>query len=613
MRVQICAVNTANASQIQAGKLNVARKAGKKHIQGNTYKDRTWPNKIKDFISASRAASVMAKAHFESKQYSQAAILRKDTIAEQRSLELGRELTDREYDDLVWDSNGVQNRTTREDHVRYNSEFYSAKNGATKQNVKAHKISRVAHGLHGVTEMFSAPTGFTSIAVRNGVTAKPDDKSNKNRWFMTGILGFVGLASIYLISIVKTGAKAHHDIVENSFSDRCLDLMLSFPMVSSFFGLASTIGGVASQVAVQKQKMGLGQKESIQKDLTTNLNELLVHLKSVKGNPEAVKIFAEAMQGRHIIGKIKSNSLDAHKIPILLNDALEAVDLNRSDAQNLVSLKRAIGSYLQVENKPENGTAWQRYSYAKKVTEKESHYVALISTIDHAETRTSPDHLVDARRWVENKGMPYLHRKTLTGLGACVSKLETPFGTKFGETLKKWGSVEYQKKQDAKMADPKRASKNRFKGEYMAKHIHQYGPLTRALILTAEALRIFNMHIVLSSNANLSRVFNNATSSLYSAVATGPASRSMGQSVGRCLGGLALALIFGAAIPSGSGDVNINGTDIKYNFKNIGLLMFAVSVPTILVMCLAQAAARIEGWQGDIAKQIPQNKKTYQF
>lgn len=614
MRVEIHAMNTVEASQIQAGKHNIARKAGKKHIHSNVYKNRTLYNKATDFISSSRGVAVVAKAHFESKQYVQAAILRKDEFATRRSLELGQELTDEDYDALVWDSNGVQNRTTREDHVRYNTEFYSAENGASPRNVRAHNISRVAHKCHGGSEVFAAPTGLTFNSVRNVITAKADDKSNKNRWFMTGLLGLVGMALLYAVSVPKNAIEKGANLVNKTHSFNSLQLFFAFPALSSFMGFLGTAGAIASQLTVQKQEMGAGQKESVLADLKTNLNELLVHLKSAKNNPQAIKIFGQAMQGLHLFRKIKVDSLDANNIPILLNSALDAIDPNQSDAENLVSLKRAIGSYLQVEKPPENPSRWERYVYARKVTAKESHYVALISTIDHENTRNKPDHLVDTRRGIENKATPERHRKILTGLGACVSKVEKPFGTKYGETLKKWGSETYQKLQDAKMADPRRASKNRFKGEYMANHIHQYGPVTQTLILIAEGLRIVNMNVVLASNANLSRVFNNATSNAYSIVATGPASRSIGQSVGRCLGGLSLASITGFAIPSAAaGETNVNGTELKYDYSNIGLLMFAVSIPTILVMCLAQAAAQLEGWKGNISKQIPQGQKTYRF
>jgi len=115
-------------------------------------------------VSSTRAIQVVAKAHFESKQYSEAAILRKDYQATQKSDALGRALTEDEYDDTVWNSSGVQNRLMREDYIRYSPNYYDKKNGTTSRNLWARRFSKLSHALHGLCEMNAAPTGMSTTS-----------------------------------------------------------------------------------------------------------------------------------------------------------------------------------------------------------------------------------------------------------------------------------------------------------------------------------------------------------------------------------------------------------------------------------------------------------------
>jgi hypothetical protein len=619
MRLQVnAATKPLEAAQINKVRNNVARKAGKKLVNGTTFKSGSRWDKVKGWVGASRGVAVLAKAQLESKQYVHAALLRKDYVAEQRSIALGKELTDKEYNDIVWDSNGVQNRVTREDHVRYNTKYFSKANGASTKNARAHKISHFGHYMHGVCEMFAAPTGMTSTAIRNGLTSKTNDTSNKNKWFMLGTLGFVGLGTLYALGESKQEAESIPRITSESAADLLIDTIVAFPGVSSLMGLLGTLFGVASQVTVEKQIMHTKQKKDFQTDLSTNLNELLVHLKTAKGDPKVTEIMAKGMQGRHLFKKIKNEYREANHIPKILNEALAAIDLTKTDAENIVSLKRAIGRYLQIDKPAKDDSCWSRYIYAKRVTAKESHFVALISLVDHVTTRKPDDYTKDLRRRLEERGMPKLHRMFLNGLAIPAAKIDKFLGTKSAGILIRKGTKGYAEKHAAKMADPTRASRYRFKGEYMAKHIHQYPPLTRGLIIAAEAMRVFNMNVVLASNANLSRIFNNMAYNIQATVGTGPGSRSMCLSIGRCLGGLALALLIGTAVPdvAGGGDnldlnADVDGKPVKFTVTNVGLLMFAISVPTILIMSLAQVAARAQGWEGDISKQVSRGDKTF--
>lgn len=623
----------------QKVKCNIARKSGHKYVSGNTFKERTGLNRLKDFTGASRGVSVMAKAHFESRQYVQAAMLRKDELASRKSEALGRPLTDEEYDALVWDSGGVQTRTNREDHIRYRSSFFDRAKGASKRNARARYISSIAHGLHGLCEMMAAPTGMTTTVVRNGVTQCTDDKSAKNKKFMFGLLAFVGVGTGMGVNNLKNW------IGEGSLpfilGETILGALVAFPAISSAMGGLGTIIGGISQLVVERQHMGKGQKTDLQADLNTNMNQLLHLLKSMHNKPELIKVSAKAMQGLHIFGKVDSAHLDGDNVPMLLNQALAAIDLDKSDAENMLALRRAVGSYLQVD-KPVDGSKWARYRYAKAVTKKESHFVALLSLIDHSETKKPSQDLTDARKKLENNLMPRFQRFTLRRLSHVVKPVDMVLRTSMSETLKRWGTRGYADIHSAKMADPSRAAQNCFKGEYMVKNMHQYHGATRKLTLLAETCRIFNMNIVLASNANLSRIFNNLALNSQRTIGTGPASRSMCHSVGRCLGGALLAILFGTVLPSFSnvegattqttdaaGNVITNKADdtdaairpidigtnppVTYSVANIGILMFIISVPTLLLMGAAQGAAHLQGWKGNVVKELPHNAKHYNW
>jgi hypothetical protein len=598
---------------------NIARKSGHKRVNGDVYKRRSNWQKACDFIQASRAVSVVGKAHFESKQFAQAAILRKNYQAEQRSRHLDRELTDEEFDTAVWNSNGVQNRLTREDYVRYSQNHYTVEAGAEPRNMMARNLSNFGHLLHGICEMNAAPTGMTFNVARNTSLASVDEKSTKNKALMFGLLGFIGVGTTELLGFISRRKGDFGTFLGQALSG----VVIAFPAVSSGMGFLGTLAGVASQLVVEKQALSKNQKDGLSGDLSQNLQKLLSQLKCIQDKPELIQVMGKAMQGRnHIINKIKSGSCDARGVPNILNDVLAVVDPNKSDLDNMNAMKEALGAYLQVE-KPQGrqATFWARYMYAKAVTTKESHYVALASTVDHMTVDYShEDALKDARRWLEEKAAPKFHDFLLKNLAKPAALIDQVANTKISSTLKKWASEDHRKRKAKKMTDPSRASENRYRGEYMAKNIHQYRPVTKSLIKVAEGMRLFNMNVVLASNANLSRIFNNGALQVHRTVGTGPASRVMCNSIGRCLGGALLAVIFGTVVPiaaDATGSPPVISTDgklpVDFSVTNIGILMFLLATPTLAVQGLAQLVVRIEGWEGNVRKTAPAGVHTFKF
>jgi len=204
-------------------KNNIARKSGNKHVSGDTYKKRKFLNKALDFVASTRAIQVVGKAHFESKQYAQAAILRKDFKARETAAQQQITLSDEEYDSAVWNSNGVQNRLTREDHVRYGVEYYDYKLGeeTTPRNRWALRFSKGQKHQKQSHDVWS----FGFYRRRYHRTVESDKRSFKQQRHMVGSkrcwftrrfsgrffrLGITGLLHWYGQSNVYSKTKRKH-------------------------------------------------------------------------------------------------------------------------------------------------------------------------------------------------------------------------------------------------------------------------------------------------------------------------------------------------------------------------------------------------------------------
>lgn len=616
------------AAEDRKVKDHIARKSGHKHVHGNLYKPKSWGQAITEFFAASRGSAVMAKAHFESKHYTQAAILRKHAVAQQKAASSNRMLSGEEYDDTVWNSNGVQNRLTREDHIRYgDGAHYQKRNGASGRNRAARIASRVGHLFHGACELNSAPTGMTQNCSRSFFIGEVDEKSLKNKGYMLGALGLIGTGFTTLLRVgraeSRTAAKEVGGTTAKVLTEGVLGALIAFPAVSATMGVLGTLAGAISQATVQKQALSHSQKEKLSQGMAQDLQKLVHLLKSIKGNQRQIEVVGKAMQGRyHFLQKIKDKDCDERGVPNILNAAIDAIDVDKTENQNLNALKTALGQHLQVDKPPqENSSLWQRYKYGKQVTNKESEYVALMSVVDHSDLKNPHGALQkDLRKQIEGRLPPALRNFILKGVAYPASAVDKLIGTNAAGTLRNWASPEYLKKHAAKLADPARAQKNRFNAQYMTKHIHQYKFLTRCLIKLSEACRLTAMNVVLAQNANLSRGFANSAATIQRTLGTGPASRSMCQSIGRAFGGAALACLtaFGfasAAAATGHGytlEMDV-GQDVKASASavNSGILMFLLSIPSFALMAVATQTAKWEGWKGNVAKQAPKGVQTY--
>jgi len=604
-----------------AGKKCIARKSGHIHVTGNGFKKRHAWMRICEFVAASRGPSVMAKAALEARHYSQAAIIRKTCAAKKVEENSGKPLSKAEFDDLVWNSNGVQKRTMREDFIRFNGDHYSQEAGGTLRNRIAHGTSRFAHVLHGLCEMNAAPTGMTSNIVRDIAITKPGEQSTMNKVFMLGSLGFIGAGTTELIGWLKDRVPDSLKVFGKQAGEQVGGVIMAFAMISSAMGALGSMLGWTSQAIVKKQKFSDKQISFLNSDLNISLQKLVFRLKSVNNNPEIIQMMGSAMKGRRLLlKKVRGDALDQNGIPKILLNALQTIDRSATDTENMKKLVDMAGEYMQVPNKPDkkNASLWSRYAYSRAVKVKEREWVALLGLVEHAEIAPVNGDIKDLRKIVEEKAIPDFHTYILKKCIPVARFIDKAILTNMAPSFEKWTSPYYEKAQKIKNSSQLLAHKRAYTGEYMVKHRHQYGPVTRCFITLAEGMRLFNMNIVLASNANLSRAYNNFLYVGNELVGTSPASRTICNSTGRFFGGASLALIFGLGVPAleahtgtkASVDVDVGTSEkLTLSAKNIGYLMCIVAAPTLLFQGIAQLSARLEGWKGNTSETFSSKDK----
>lgn len=622
LQIQAQKLTAFTPGQNLAGKKMIARKSGHVHVTGDVYKVRHRWKRICEFVGASRGPNIMAKAYYESRHYLQAAIARKAYRANKLEAQAGQSFTPQQFNSMVWNSNAVQNRLMREDFIRFNGRHYSEESGASENNQKAHDMSRIAHRFHGVCEMFAAPTGMTSNLLRNTALKKPDEQSTRNKVFMLGVLGFIGVATTELLSWL-------HKLIPESVKiagEKAAPVIIAFPAISAAMGGFGSAFGWASQCYIEKQDLSDKQIEDLETDLNITLQKLVFRLKSVQNNPELIKMMGQAMKGkRGLLKKIDNSGLNADGTPKVLTQALARINPSASDTENMEALFDFAGEFLQVPNKPDpkNTSLWSRYIYTKKVKAMDRQWVALLGMVEHADIEAAPNNTVDMRKNLEDNLTPKFHTYLLKKLIPLAKKFDSTFESSMARRFEKWTSPEHLKAQASKEKNPLFRGRIAYSGSYMAKHRHQYGPITRCLITLAEGIRLFNMSIVLACNANLSRVFSNLTYTAHELLGTSPASRTMCNSLGRFFGGAALAVIFGTVIPvavaeTGGGpsthDFGV-GTpeEVTLSATNIGILMCILAAPTLLAQGLAHLSARLEGWRGDFSDSVSHEEKSFRW
>ncbi|HEX4842642.1 MAG TPA: hypothetical protein VFV57_03155 [Limnobacter sp.] len=609
----------------QKSRAYTARKARMASAGDGYWKKLTNYSKFLNFLAAGRGPATVGKAWQESGEHVAAAVLRT-----QRRFELSVE-DQSQIDHKLWRSEDVAQSLMRQDAVRYRPEYFRGDyraldqrravgedkkpkplNESNKENRWALHFGKLAHRLHGVCEIFAAPTGMTSNVLRNAVSPHATETGTETKVVMTGTLWGIGLGTTHLL-----GASA--DAVTRSgvaMGQVLAGLLVAFPAVSSFMGLMGVVSGATSQALLKKPHLNPDQIKIIEQDVSDLLHKLHFRIDNIKDDPTGQQIVSKAMRGTGIGRKVEDEFLNQDGMPLLLESLINTVKTHTGKAAQIQGMQTVIGDYLLqgVEPLPSQPTLIQIREHNKQVETREKHFRALSRLVNHSEIDDpAKDANEDMRRYGEKMlGIDFLHNNVFLKGAALICRLSfTRQGRIWADKFTYWTTDQYKKERIANLKDPTKARDNRFNPDYMLNNLHQYGAITRVLLRTADFMRMINLNVVLASNAQLSRCFNNLALYSQRKLTGGLASRSMCSAIGRFLGGALLATIVGFLIPAAAeatGDPyrfegGVPGNEITLDFASIGILMFLLSVPTLMVHGLAIGAACVEGWHGDRRKE----------
>ena len=279
-------------------------------------------------------------------------------------------------------------------------------------------------------------------------------------------------------------------------------------------------------------------------------------------------------------------------------------------------MEEVIGEYLIKADPKENEKMglWERFNNRKAQRELQGHFVAIANLVDHMDIddKSQADERKDCRRTTEDAFL-VIRNNTLKLLSKPVGLINN----KAAEKLKWWASDEYKKLYTSKMEDPNNADKYSHTAYYIAKNLHEFGPLTKTFSRIADLLQCFNINIVLSMNSQLSRISNCIVRQVNQSMLSSPVSRTMCTSMGRGFGGAALAAATAFAVPaifevadqSTSFNIPAGGDQVNVSWIVTGIAMFLISVPTLAFTGLAIAASHMEGWYGRSAPALPPSNK----
>ncbi|MCQ8895605.1 hypothetical protein NQT62_04000 [Limnobacter humi] len=618
--VQSATVATPIASSfLKEAESRVAKKNGYTRNQGNEFRKRAWWERFNEWGSKGKNLQSCIRGHYESSHYVSAALMREQRALEKRSASHAPV--------SIWDSYKTnahfQARMQRQDYVRTRMDLLHDQD-------HARRAAAVAKGVMGLCEMTSAPTGFTYRMVKNLFMHKMSDNRPSHKALTAFISLPIGMLSSFILMLSRAGAADTLQKVGGK-------LLLSFAAFSALFGLASTVSASISQTAMRTIDLKPDHKAAIEKEMANTLrkiNKLILHFKD---KPDGRLLLARAMN-RYVGADFRGGKIQTHKkdqMPVLIEQleaALEPETSPEAIDRNLVKAQQVIGDYLgEVPDPPAGASAWTNYQHRKALQRRELHFATLAGLVEHGDIQlgtinTSPDGKTklnqdstlkesaqDSRTWMEGKAQD-LNTLILKALIAPASSLDRLIGTRWAKTLKYWTDADYENIRKQKLADPKRAARNASKGEYMSQNIHQYGPITRSLIILSDTLHAINYNFVLAVNGSASRLFNWAFRTVQGMLTSDPASRTVCSSAGRFAGGAAVTAMYACGV-AGVADIaamthspfvtSVGVGASKLDILSTGTVMTGIGTLAVIALGLAKLSANLGGWNGNLQPNRP--------
>lgn len=546
-----------------------------------------------------------------------------------------------------------------------NNQIYTTTTQGNQFSRIATKISRIAIS---VCECTSAPTGFTYRVLRNVVFHAVGDNSMMQK-AGTVIASFaIGMGATAIIKATRDAAGT----AGYGFNpiQMLTGVLCAFAAVSATAGLVSWIAGLVSQAGMKNLDPSDEQKAFIQFEMNSTLNKINELLLDSKDNLGKMRLLNKAMLAKFPTSKTIETIVQKQTIFLhpMLQGWIKALNTNAPLAEiaqlkkastpeekekyqkaikekDLKTAKEFLGKYLNDREetlselfKQEDGKVVKPQT-KQELMRREKEFATLAGFVEHAdvEPKSLNEELVKAAEEKQEKPQTHgsyrrdarvftedfaksVNRKILRGLSYPAKGIDKAFRTNdaLSNKFRNWASKEYGKPPKDPSETMARAHLDKYKTDYISAHLHQYGPITRSLMLASDMIHSVNYNYVLAVNAQTSRLFNKLAQWGQDKALGQHSSRTMCGALGRFWGGATVTLVsfFGisalAGLTAGGGSSDgfqnmSEAGSAKLSWLVTGTLMSLIGIPAFALGLMAKGAARIEGWKGDIEKPLPRN------
>ena len=555
----------------------------------------------------------MARAHREGMHYTYAQMVRTETEAKKQN----NNIEPKELEDAVFQDDRVMSRIHRADMLRgrpdlLNPPVENNSIGKCRTHVRsysAYGLSLISRFFHGLCELTSAPTGTAFKNLRN-VASPMDETSTKNKGIMPGLLLAIGVAYTELFGAIKAAYTANFQEKAAIYG---VGAMSHSAFVSSAAGLIAFIAGLASLMVMEKKPLVGTQRETLnhEKSQISTLLETFIRNIQTKNESTIDQFLSRALRSVKAPGQAKGS------IPPLMHK-LRSLSLDANKANNKVLIESTVGEYLSCSDINSDSP-----TFKMERLRRERELVKILNLFDHPEvTKAKFEGGSDtAKKILEER--PYtgkdlkveaealgeqLHDVVLQSLSKVAKTVTSGKDNSVSKRLAKWGDPAHRARQAAKLKDPLNAARYRNRGDYMIANLHQYGPITRALVEISETFRFAAFNYLLATNVQSSRVFGASARGVQNTVSSGPASRSLCHSLGRFCGGALVAVIFsvvtGGFIADAGAPTSLDLGNGTVSYAQAGFMMAVFCAISLPVMLAAHIAARLEGWEGNIQEKV---------
>lgn len=601
---------------------HVVRKAHYKSLGNGQLVKRGWFNFIRRNLEGNTADDRYHRAAYESSQRNTSAMLA-ETYRAKVTGATGSDAS-------LANSKLLQSRFTRQDNVRFNPQLQDKEQyGLSGRNRWGVMFSRWAQHLNGVTELSAAPTGMLLKSSRIALTPNRDDRSGWAQVRVIAALGAIaGAVSALSIGLFgeTIGRVSKH--VGSAVAADFRTTVAGYSAVAAVSAICSLMFAGVSTLCMSRTQLSPVVMGLLHNNNEKHINRLHTMLNAFKDTPDAVVLLTRALQPK--IGKAYRDSGPEGQ-PVLLKRLLSDVqtaDGNTEKAKQ--AIRMTLGSYLVEKDITGQITAdlLSEKSNAGELLRRENHVVALTNLIEHNRIHADaqPEYK-DLRHQFEG-GVKFCREKALGGTANLLNVLG------FKEQSQKMAymnSKEYLNARENCKKAPGGAFGMRYSVDYMLDNCHQYGWLTRKLLITSEAIRTFNHNVPLSLNYQVTRPIAWLAGRITEYAGNMPNSRTVSFSIGRAVASSMWAVVDAMLIvsPAAGRGLGFRGGVAKDGIKSLpwkiplgqgrtlpigvnstAAQMFLISGLSFGVGLLASGMARLEGWRGNVARSTePDNSK----